>query len=681
MLNLEHKIILTEAAIKSPNLCDRFTEKDLTEIGNWCYTGYVRDKQSRRRWELRNEAGMDLALQIQKEKSFPWPNASNIAFPLVTIAAMQFHSRAYPAIVSGTDVVRCRVIGDDPTGREHQRADRISQHMSWQCLEQDEPWEEQHDRLLINLPIVGTAFKKSYYDASLGHNTSELVLAKDLVIDYYAKSVEQCPRKTHIIPIFRNEIHERVLRGTFRNCLKEPWYQEPTTPQDPQHTQDRDKRQGVTPPPPDETTPFIGLEQHCDLDLDGDGYAEPYIVTFTNDNQYVLRIVTRFDRPEDIERLTNGKIIRVHPWEYFTKYPFIPSPDGGIYDIGFGVLLGPINESVNTGINQLTDAGTISNTAGGFLGRGAKIRGGVYQFSPFGWNRVDSSGDDLRKNMVPLPVREPSAVLFQLLSLLIEYSNRITGNVDAMMGINPGQNTPAGTQQSMVAQGEIIYSTIFKRIWRSMKKEFQKLYQLNAMYLPTKFHFGGEGAFVLREDYLGTTTGVAPSADPRVTSADMKKQQALMVKQASTTTQGYNLEVVERRYLKAFDVDDVAEVYPGPGKVPPLPNPKVQVEQLKIQQAKDELEFAKQSFIANLMEERKLNEAKILELTAKAHASMQGEATDAKNADTQAFNAQIGALKLHSEHLNKQIDQMLKQMELEKKTETTNGTAGTQAAK
>ena len=683
MLNLDTKLTLTEAAIKSPNLCSRFSEKDLTAIGNWCYLGYQRDEQSRRRWKTRNTAGMDLALQVQKTKSFPWPDASNIAFPLVTIAAMQFHSRAYTAIVSGTDVVRCRVVGEDPDGKERARADRVSTHMSWQCLEQDDSWEEQHDRLLINLPIVGTAFKKSYYDASLGYNTSELVLAQDLVLDYYAKSVERCPRKTHIIPFFRNEIHERVLRGTFRNILNDPWYQEPAT-QNTERNQDKDNRQGVTPPTGDETTPFICLEQHCDLDLDGDGYAEPYVITLEESSQTVLRIVCRFT-VDDIDRLSNGsdkgKIVRVRSWEYFTKYPFIPSPDGGIYDIGFGILLGPINESVNTSINQLTDAGTMANTAGGFLGRGAKMRGGVYQFSPFGWNRVDSTGDDLRKSIFPLPVREPSAVLFQLLGLLIEYSNRITGNVDAMMGVNPGQNTPAGTQQSMIEQGQIIYSTIFKRIWRSMKKEFQKLFQLNAMYLPTKFHFGGEGAFVLREDYLGTTTGIAPAADPHVTSDTIKYQQAVMVKQAAMTSQGYNLEAVERRFLKAIHVDGVSEIYPGPGKVPPLPNPKVQVEQMKMEQAKAELEFQKQSFLLSLMEERKLNEAKIIDLTAKAQAAMAGVATDQINADTAAFNAQVSALKLHSEHLNKQIELMMKQMEIEKKPEASSGNQGSIAAK
>ncbi len=208
-------------------------------------------------------------------------------------------------------------------------------------------------------------------------------------------------------------------------------------------TLDADRRTGKNAPEGNTNTPFTCLEQHCWLDLDDDGYAEPYVVTIEENSQAVLRIVSRWDREEDVERDSKNRIISINPMEYFTKIPFIPSPDGGIMDIGFGVLLGPLNESVNSAINQMFDSGTLSNTAGGFLGRGAKIRGGVYQFAPFSWNRVDSTGDDLRKNIFPLPVREPSAVMFQLLGMLIDYTNRISGATDMLTGVNPGQNTPA----------------------------------------------------------------------------------------------------------------------------------------------------------------------------------------------------------------------------------------------
>ncbi len=454
MLKLDHPITLDTAAINSPNLCSRFDPEDLKRIGEECWAGYNRDERSRAVWMKRNEAGMDLALQIQKEKTFPWPGCSNVAFPIVTMAALQFHAQAYPALISGNQIVKCAIFGEDADGSQAAHANRVSTHMSWQLLYQDKAWEEQEDKAILNLSIVGTNFKKSYYSASLRHNVSELVLAKDLVLDYWSKSVEDSPRKTHRIPLFRNEVYEKVMRGTFCDCLEESWYKGSTQPTRTKAQIEQDNRQGITPPPPDDTTSLLFLEQHCNLDLDDDGYAEPYIVTFESTSKCVCRIVTRFDRDEDIERVASGpnkgKIIRIAAMEYFTKKTFIPSPDGGIYDIGFGVFLGPLNEAVNSIVNMLLDSGTMQTTGGGFLGRGAKIRGGVYTFAPFEWKRVDSTGDDLRKSIFPNVIPEPSGVLFQLLGLLIEYTNRVAGTTETQVGENPGQNTPAQTSNNML---------------------------------------------------------------------------------------------------------------------------------------------------------------------------------------------------------------------------------------
>lgn len=678
MLTLDSKLILNRLTIKSPNLCNRFSDEDLSRIGNFVWEGYLRDKQSRRKWERRTNAAMDLALQIQKDKNFPWPGCSNIAFPLVTIATLQFHSRAYAAIIEGTEVVKCRVVGPDPTSAKRARAERISMHMSYQVLEQDKAWEEQHDRLLINLPVVGTVFIKSFYDKARGHNVSELVLARDLVIDYWAKSVEDCPRKTHVISLSRNEIHEKVLRGTYRDVLKEAWYSQPAAPRTDDQTIKKDNRQGVTTPQTDETTPFTGLEQHLELDLDGDGYAEPYIITIEETSHCVLRIVTGFDREADIERVSSGaragKIIRISPMQYFTKYSFIPSPDGGIYDVGFGVLLGPLNEAVNTNVNQLTDAGTMSVTAGGFLGRGAKIRGGVYTFAPFGWHRVDASGDDLNKSIVPLQVREPSMVLFQLLTLLINYVNRISGSTDVLVGENPGQNQPAETTRTVVDQGLKIYSAIFKRVWRSMKEEFKKLYVLNGIYMSIRVPFG-ENVYALREDYLGNPDEVVPSADPTVTSDQMQFMQAQALKQAAMATPGYDLKEVEKRYLKALKIDGIDQVYPGPDKVPAPENPKVQVEKLKLQFKYKELEFAQMKFVTELQEEQRVNNAKIIEMQAQvmtAMATLQGDEMDRQ---INALNTAIGIMKARNDELKTRIDAVLTAIELRQKA-SENGDTG-----
>jgi chaperonin GroES len=340
ILRLDKKLHLNKDAIESPNLTDRFSDEDLSSIGERVWTGYSVDRASRANWMRRNNAGMNLAMQIAKDKSYPWPNCSNIIFPLITIAAVNFSTKSYGNLVQGVDVVQYRTFGTDEN--EKARAIRIGKHMSWQVLEEDKGWEDQHDKLLINLAVVGTNFIKTRMDASLGHNVAELVMAKDLVINYWAASVEKALRRTHIIPLTRNDIYERVQEKTYADCLEEAWYNSlPVLATD--EGAEADHRSGLTPPPPDEDTPFRGLEQHCRLDLDGDGYAEPYIVTIEEGSQKVLKIACRFEREEAIERVrdsSTGKVQRIHATEYFTKYTFIPSPDGGIYDVGFRLFAG-----------------------------------------------------------------------------------------------------------------------------------------------------------------------------------------------------------------------------------------------------------------------------------------------------------------------------------------------------
>lgn len=677
MLNLRGKITLNKDAIQSPNLCDRFDKQDLDNIGAWVSNGYRMDKQSRSKWEDRNAAAMDLAMQIQKAKNFPWANCANIAFPLVTIGTTQFHARAYPAIVDGANVVKCRILGEDPDGEKTKRAYRVGDHMSWQRLEEDQSWEEQHDRLIINLAVVGSAFKKTYYDATKGCNVGELVYSRDLVLDYYSKSTESSPRKTHVLPMFRNDIYERVQRETFRNVLDEGWFTSIAVPRQTPQGQKQDNRSGMHPPPqPDETTPFITLEQHCLLDLDGDGYAEPYIITIEEASKAVCRIVTRFDREEDIERGLNKRIVKIHPMEYFTKYSFLPSPDGGIYDLGFGVLLGPLNESVNSIVNQLIDAGTMSVSAGGFLGKGAKIRGGTYTFAPLEWKRVDSSGDDLNKSIVPLQVREPSAVLFNLLSLLINYTNRISGASDAQVGENPGQNTPAQTQQSMVEEGRRIYAGIYKRVWRSMKEEFKKLYVLNGLYLPTTGQtFPGGKA--MREDYLPSPTDIVPAADPVVVSEVQRVQVAAAVaERASKGMGGYNLELVERNLLRAWRVEGAASLFPGFKAIPPQgEDPKISIEKLRQEGRKLEIKQENIQFVANLLEEQRVNNAKIEELRASALKLTADAKSEAAWATVAAVEASIKALDNHNTTILKHIQLIMKGMEHDAKPVAEGGTS------
>lgn len=660
MLNLSNYITISKDLINEPDLCHYFSEEDLSKIGEWCAECYERDEESRQVWYRRSEAALDLAMQMQTEKNFPWAGCSNIIFPLVTIAALQFHARAYPVLVSGKDIVRCQTFGNDPDGSAQVLADRISQHMSWQLLYQDTDWEEDTDRSLLNVAIVGCGFKKTYFSPDKMHNVSTFVPAKDLVFDYWAKSIDEAKTKTHRIPYDRNDLYTAVKSGRFRDVLDHTWYCADASPRSLPNDSHQDKRDGFIRPSNHAGTPFTLCEQHCWLDLDGDGYEEPYIVTFEETTHCIVRIVTRFDRIEDVSYDTDGNIIKIAPWEYFTKIPFIPSPDGSIMDIGFGTLLGPLNESVNAAINQLFDAGTLSNTAGGFLGRGAKLRGGVYEFSPFSWQRIDSTGEDLRKSVFPLPVREPSNVMFQLLGLIIDYSGRITGATDINVGENPGQNTPAETSRTLSENGQRIYTAIFKRVWRSFKQEFKKLYRLNALFLPSNVIYGTSGAMVSRDDYLMGGAMVAPVADPAVASASERYARAFAVKQLSANNPAYDVDAVEFEVLRALGISDPERLYKGAENAPPpQPDVRLQIQQMKMQFSMQELEFKKQSFMMTLQSQARMNDAKIAEIQAQIFKLYEDGKSVSASQRIEAFRASMELLREQNKSLDNQMKSIM----------------------
>lgn len=624
------------------------------QIGRDAVAAFEEDLQSRVEWEKRNETAMKLALQVVETKNYPWPNASNVKFPLVTIAALQFSARAYPSLVKAPDLVRYRVVGEDQDGRKASRATRIGRHMSWQLLDQDEAWEEDTDRKFVVVPIIGCAFKKTYWDHVKEINCSRLVLPQNLVVHYFARSIEECERKTEIFQLYDREIKERVRRGLYsEKTLALPAAAEPSM---------ADKRQGIKPPPQSAFTPRKLLEQHKYLDLDGDGYPEPYIVIVDHASQKTLRIVARFakvvteqsvqieelrkkvvflslqkqakevqiqalamsvlpQKPEEAEQKSqeaaaaepgmralrvqtlqiddeiqtltaqaqqlkkddqeNPKVLSIAALEHYTKYGFIPSPDGGFYDLGLGALLGPVNDSVNTLINQLIDSGTLQNGSQGFIGKGARIQGGEVRFKPFEWKRVNVAGGVLRDSMVPLPLNEPSLVLFQLLSLLINYGEKISSVNDAMSGDNPGQNTPAYNMQAMLEQGLQVYNSIFKRLYRSFRKELRKLYVLNRIYInPVEYYETLDGNFqALQSDYQADEKDVMPAADPNAFSSSENMAKSQFLAQRAATVPGYDPVKVERRLLESMDIPDPQEVFPlddnGQPTIPPPQNPEI----------------------------------------------------------------------------------------------------------
>jgi chaperonin GroES len=645
------------------NIATLLEKEDLGKIAEQVYRDFSNDIQSRSAWEKRTEESLKLALQVAEKKNFPWPNASNIKFPLITIAALQYHARSYPVLISSDTPVKCRIIGEDKDGTRTDRANRVEAHMSYQILEEDEDWESEMDKVLITQPIIGCAFKKTYYDPIKKYNISENILAKDLVVNYYTKSLETANRVTHVLLMQKNAIYERVVRGLWLDVGDGRPQQSSSIPLTSNLQMAQDKAQGLTPPDyNDPSTPIEVLEQHCFIDFDKDGYAEPYIVFMRKDNKKIARIVARY-LESDVERNGKNEIITIKAEQYFTKYPFVPSPDGGFYDLGFGVLLGPLNESINTIINQLVDAGTMSNTAGGFLSRGIKLRGGNYSFAPLEWKHVDTTGDDLRKGVVPLPVREPSQVLLTLLSLLINYGERIGGSVDILTGQNPGQNTPAETTRTMAEQGMKIFNGIFKRTYRSLKQEFRKLYRLNQLHMSKNQEFVSDAqgkGIVLVQDYNGPVTDVMPSADPSITSDSQRQQQAMAIAQRMEVTPGlYDRYEGEKRLLKAIKVPDIEKILPdpkGPNAVPAPQNPKMM--EMEIKQKQQELDT--KILTLDLMRKAELDQAAIEKMQAETMLLVEEQGTVQATHQLNELNTQIALRKEHREGLLGSIEAMAK---------------------
>jgi len=567
-----------EKILAASNVAELLTDDIQNDIAQKVIHGFDNDLSSRAEWEERNKEAMNLALQVTKEKSVPWKNASNVKFPLITIGAIQFSSRTYPAMVSGVDIVKCQTFGIDESGEKAKRAKRVSDHLSYQVLNEDEGWEEEFDKLLMSLPIMGCGFKKSYFDPQLGHNLSVNVFPKHLVVDYYARSLEQAKRITHILEYYKNELIEKTRSGIYLDYD----FNEAS-----QHSDDAvDERQGTYATDTESTHQI--LEQHTWFDLDEDGYEEPYIVTVHKDSGKVCRIVPRFNQ-QGITYVRN-RIAKITPIHYFTKYTFIPAPDGGFYDLGFGSLLGPITESINSIINQLIDSGTLSNMPSGFIGRGARMKGGEYRFKGGEFKQLNASGDDLRKNIFMLPIKEPSQTLFSLLGLLIEYGERVSGVTDMMAGQTPGQNTPATTSMAALEQGQKVFSGIHKRVYRSLREEFRKLYRLNRDYLNPEDYYqviDGENKEIFQSDYLGDPTDIKPTADPNASSTQERVAKAMMVKQnAMQAMSPFNGYEVEKRLLEAAEVPDIESVLPDPqGKnaIPETPDPKIEIESAKFQ--------------------------------------------------------------------------------------------------
>ena len=633
-----------EKILESVNIADDLQDEQLSKIADQVVDGFDTDLDSRKPWERDLKTWTELALQVAGEKTFPWPNAANIKYPLLATAAMQFAARAYPTLVpSDGKIVKCKVVGYDMDGQKAARAERISKHMSYQVIDEMSDWEEDMDKLLITLPIAGTCFKKTYWDATKQRNCSKLVLPKTLVVNYYCRSLDEAERITEIFYLTRRQVKERQNRGVFLDIdLQDPVIESTdslTTSTNKTFQLDSDQ---------DETTPYTILEQHTYLDLDDDGYSEPYVVTVEYNSRKVLRIVPRFTA-DDVYISDKKKVISIDAIQYYTKYSFIPNPDGGFYDIGFGRLLGPLNTSANTLINQLVDAGSLSNLQAGFIGKGLRIKMGESRFQPGEWKAVNAVGDDLKKQIFPLPVREPSQVLFNLLDLLLKSGKELASVAEIFVGKMPGQNTPATTTMATIEQGMKVFTAVYKRIYRSLTSEFRKIYKLNRVYLNPEQEVSVLDQPIQQSDYQGPEDDILPAADPNAVSSQEKqaKVQAIMqILQLGTIDPMW----ATQKYMEAHEIVDWQQ---GVRQQQPQPDPKMeaikaksQVDQqkamidMKMAEHKMKLEQATKEQELQAKQMQAVLDAKLAQATAGQKMQLTAAQTSQKLAQSQVTHQQ-----------------------------------------
>lgn len=587
-----------DAIHKSKNAAELLDDETLAIIGAQVVRGYEIDEDSRAEWKATVDKAMDIAKQIMEPKSFPWPGAANIKMPIITRACIDYASRTLPEIIPNERLVKGVVVGKDPDGSKQRRCDRVATYMSYQLLNESPDWEAGTDSLLQTLPVLGTVFKKTYYCDADKRCISEMCVPDKIVVNYSSSSLETARRVTHILTMYTNDILERQRRGLYLDDMTIEEFR----PAEGSSEEDKD-------------FPIDILEQHCYLDLDGDDYKEPYVVTVHKDTGKVLKIANRFKKIDKIE----GKVAHIEPYQYFTDFHFIKSPDGGFYSMGFGSLLLPINTAINTLINMLLDSGTISNTQGGFVTRGLRIKNGEFRFKQGEWKILDAaSGTNLSENIFPLPVREPSQTLYQLLGLMLNEAKDLSSTTDVLLGKQPAQNVASNTISQLVDQGTKVFTAINKRVYRSLKKEYKKLYELNYYYLKQRDYItvlDDEEADV-KIDFELDTCDVHPVADPTLSSDQQRLARAGVVQQ---------LQTVDRRAADEMVLDAMQLEASVKEKLIPAPDPQAPPppEMMKIMA---EIEQIKAS-VANMAQLAAIE-------TAKVHLSQQKADQDREESDS-----------------------------------------------
>lgn len=566
LMGEESIMVQAEQYDHNANLAEVLDEKLLNELSSELRGQYEEDLESRDEWKEGYVKGLDLLGIKYEERTEPFDGASGVTHPLIAESVTQFQAQSYKELLPSGGPVKINIMGNRTLEREAQAA-RVREFMNYQITEVMEDYDTDTDQMLFYLPLAGSTFKKIYYDQTRGTAVSKFVPAEDLVVPYQASDINTVSRLTHVLKMDENTIRKMQVAGIYRDVEISASDEDQDVVQE-----KKDELEGASKGYSDEI--FSVLEIHVNLDLEGfedmgrdgqpTGIKLPYIVTLDQGSGEILSITRNFEQNDPLKR----KI------QYFVHYKFLPGL--GFYGFGLIHMIGGLGRAATSILRQLIDAGTLSNLPAGFKARGIRIRNDDEPLAPGEFRDIDAPGGDLRNSIVPLPFKEPSGTLSNLLAALIEAGRRFVSIADQKLGESSG-DMPVGTTVAMLERGMKVMSAIHKRLHYAQKTEFRLLAKIFGENLPQQYPYEIAGAEqqIYAADFDGRVD-VLPVSDPNIFS--MAQRVALAQTQlqiAQSNPDIHNLPAAYRRLYQALEVQNIDEILP-PKKEPMPMDPSIE---------------------------------------------------------------------------------------------------------
>ena len=545
------------------NLADILPDEVLEPIGNEMVQNFMDYKNSRKDWEQSYTKGLDLLGFKYDNRTEPFQGASGATHPVLAEAVTQFQAQAYKELLPADGPVRTQVIGIKNPQTE-QQAQRVKDYMNYLIMDTMKEYESEFDSMLFHLPLSGSTFKKIYYDVNMGRVVSKFVPADELVVPYTATSLDDAEAVIHTVKISENELRKQQVNGFYSDVeLGTPGSSDSNELEKKEHELEGTRRSGK------QDDMYTLLECHTNLDLEGfedvgadgepTGIKLPYIVTVEEGSRKVLSIRRNY-APDDIKK---NKI------QYFVHFKFLPGL--GFYGFGLIHMIGGLSRTATTALRQLLDAGTLANLPAGFKQRGVRVRDEASPIQPGEFKDVDAPGGSLRDAFFPLPYKEPSPTLLQLLGVVVQAGQRFAAIADMQVG-DGNQGAAVGTTVALLERGSRVMSAIHKRCYAAMKNEFKLLGKIVAQYLPPEYPYDVVGgARNIKQTDFDDRVDVIPVADPNIFSMSQRITLAQTQLQIATANPNlHNMYQVYRNMYEAIGVKDVDAVLPPPAPMAPM---------------------------------------------------------------------------------------------------------------